>query len=158
MRQGVTAVACLAAMLSAAVDQTTDARANSPLIRHQGHAVRMSERRVDMLACDLFYRRRREQPALLLWRRDDRTHRVYSQPSGRWLMTHCRRLIVIAGATLAATVVVGAHDFWLVPDAFSVAPDEEISIRGQTSSAFPTSESAVTVDRVTSARVLGAND
>ena len=73
-------------------------------------------------------------------------------------MTHFRRLIVVAGVTIAATVVVGAHDFWLVPDAFSVAPDEEISVRGQTSSAFPTSESAVTVDRLTSARVLGAND
>ena len=49
-----------------------------------------------------------------------------------------------------------AHDFWLVPDAFHIAANAEVVVRGQTSSAFPTSESAVAPDRVTSARIVGA--
>lgn len=73
-------------------------------------------------------------------------------------MTHRRTLLTIGAAMIGGTVVVSAHDFWLVPNAFSVAPAQEISVRGQTSSAFPTSESAVTVDRITSARVIGATD
>lgn len=69
------------------------------------------------------------------------------------------RVLVAAGAVaLGATLTVSAHDFWLVPDAFSISPEQYISVRGQTSSTFPASESAVTVDRVTSARVLGANN
>lgn len=73
-------------------------------------------------------------------------------------MPPVRTLAAIGALTISATVLVSAHDFWLVPDAFSVGPAQEISVRGQTSSAFPTSESAVAVDRVTSARVLGASD
>ena len=73
-------------------------------------------------------------------------------------MTHHRMLFMIGAAMLGATLVVSAHDFWLVPNAFSVAPAQEMTVRGQTSSAFPTSESAVTADRVTSARVMGATD
>lgn len=61
---------------------------------------------------------------------------------------------MIAGATLA----VSAHDFWLVPDALEVGKSADIVVRGQTSSAFPTSESAVTVDRITDAKVIGASD
>lgn len=74
------------------------------------------------------------------------------------LVPNLRILVVVGAAAFGATLTVGAHDFWLMPDAFSVSPEQHISVRGQTSSAFPTSESAVTVDRVTSARVLGAND
>lgn len=40
----------------------------------------------------------------------------------------------------------------------AVGKDADIVIRGQTSSAFPTSESAVAVDRITDARVLGATE
>ncbi len=57
---------------------------------------------------------------------------------------------------VAATLAVGAHDFWLVPDAMAVGKTADIVIRGQTSSAFPTSESAVAVDRITDARVFEA--
>ena len=67
--------------------------------------------------------------------------------------------------TLAIAVVVcmvaggaSAHDFWLVPDAFAVPASGEIVVKGQTSSAFPMTLSAVTPDRVTSARVIGAAD
>ena len=54
----------------------------------------------------------------------------------------------------AATL--GAHDFWLVPDAFQITPGGWIEVRGQTSSRFPTSEAAVALDRVADARVLSA--
>ena len=58
---------------------------------------------------------------------------------------------------VAAVSAAGAHDFWLVPDAFSVAAGGRIAARGQTSSLFPTSVSAVTPDRIVDARVLTAN-
>ena len=56
---------------------------------------------------------------------------------------------------LVAVVSVAAHDFWLVPDAFQIAPGEELNVRGQTSSAFPTSESAIALDRVQEAQLVG---
>jgi uncharacterized GH25 family protein len=71
-------------------------------------------------------------------------------------MTH-RTISGVAAATMIfLATAAGAHDFWLIPDAFRITPASEFVIRGQTSSAFPTSESAVTVDRITAARVLGA--
>lgn len=64
-------------------------------------------------------------------------------------------------ATVAVTVaMIGvpgpavAHDFWLVPNAFRVAAGTPMEVRGQTSSRFPTSESAVAVARVADARLL----
>ena len=65
--------------------------------------------------------------------------------------------IVTAGALLFA-VTARAHDFWLVPDAFAVAEGSWLDVRGQTSSRFPTSESAVAVDRVADARLFAATD
>lgn len=59
------------------------------------------------------------------------------------------------GFVLLAASSLEAHDFWLVPDAFRVKPGNTISVRGQTSSLFPTSLSAVTVDRVAEARIIG---
>jgi len=60
-------------------------------------------------------------------------------------------IALVAGASTLA-----AHDFWLVPNAFHLAPGDELVVRGQTSSRFPTSESAVAVDRVADARLIGA--
>lgn len=68
------------------------------------------------------------------------------------------RYFVFAGLTLACATAARAHDFWLIPNAFAVASGTEFTVHGQTSSAFPTSESAVTTDRLTLARVLGAKD
>lgn len=66
--------------------------------------------------------------------------------------------LVAAGvAVLGLAAIAEAHDFWLVPNAFTNAPGAQIVIRGQTSSRFPTSESAVTTDRVASAHLLGAS-
>lgn len=73
-----------------------------------------------------------------------------------------RRLRVVIPTLAALTLVLApsllAHDFWLVPNAFSVAPGEALEVRGQTSSRFPTSEAAVDPDRVADARLLGARD
>jgi ketosteroid isomerase-like protein len=60
----------------------------------------------------------------------------------------------VLGAASATTL--SAHDFWLVPDAFTLADGGTVSVRGQTSSRFPTSESAVDVERVADARMIGA--
>ncbi|MFN2317747.1 MAG: hypothetical protein ABR602_13850, partial [Gemmatimonadales bacterium] len=49
-----------------------------------------------------------------------------------------------------------AHDFWLVPLGFQVDAGADLVVLGQTSSAFPSSLSAVTVDRIASAAVIGA--
>jgi hypothetical protein len=50
---------------------------------------------------------------------------------------------ILAAGTLFAVRMADAHDFWL-------------RVRGQTSSRFPTSESAVTPDRVTAAQLISA--
>ena len=61
------------------------------------------------------------------------------------------------GAILLVAGVLSAHDFWLVPNAFAIAEGGSIEVRGQTSSKFPTSESAVALNRVADARVVGAS-
>ena len=64
--------------------------------------------------------------------------------------------ITATAAVFVSFAVAEAHDFWLIPDPFRVASGAQVEIYGQTSSRFPTSESAVTPDRVADARVLGA--
>lgn len=70
------------------------------------------------------------------------------------------RTFIVAGATaivgLALVVTAEAHDFWLVPDAFRIAEGGNLEVRGQTSSRFPTSEAAVTPDRIADARVIAS--
>lgn len=86
-------------------------------------------------------------------------HHLTSTP-GPMQANLTRRFYLAAGlgsAILAAAGSLSAHDFWLIPNAFLVESGSEIEVLGQTSSAFPTSESAVTPDRVASARLIGAN-
>ena len=64
--------------------------------------------------------------------------------------------VAMCGALLIA-VAASAHDFWLVPDAFAIAEGSALVVRGQTSSRFPDSESAVALDRVADARLLSAS-
>lgn len=64
--------------------------------------------------------------------------------------------IAAACGVFVFAVLAEAHDFWLVPDAFRVAAGESVQVRGQTSSKFPTSESAVALDRVADAQLIGA--
>ena len=67
------------------------------------------------------------------------------------------RTLIAAAALLGVAALAEAHDFWIIPNAFTNAPGAQIVIRGQTSSRFPTSESAVTTERVASAHLLGAS-
>lgn len=73
-------------------------------------------------------------------------------------MQYLYRVATLTIALSLSAAFAGAHDFWLVPDAFRVAMSGEVVVRGQTSSAFPTTLSAVTPDRVTEARIVGAAD
>lgn len=68
-------------------------------------------------------------------------------------MTH--RIRFLFAALLLGASALAADDFWLIPNAFSVAVGDEVTLRGQTSSQFPTSRSAVAVDRVASAKRIG---
>lgn len=68
-----------------------------------------------------------------------------------------RSVLGAVALLICGIAVAGAHDFWLVPNAFHVAEGDELAVRGQTSSRFPTSEVAVTPDRVAEARVIGAS-
>lgn len=67
----------------------------------------------------------------------------------------CAALCVVLLAGAASSL--GAHDFWLVPDAFGVTPGGRIAVSAQTSSLFPTSLSAVSEDRIVTARVMTAD-
>lgn len=65
--------------------------------------------------------------------------------------------ILTAALTVGAVSVGEAHDFWIIPNAFTAPLDTRMAVRGQTSSHFPTSLSAVTPDRIAEARVLTAD-
>lgn len=78
------------------------------------------------------------------------------------LLPRGRRAAVAGTAALLAGLALvrsaAAHDFWLVPDLFQVADDATILVRGQTSSSFPSSLSAVQTSRIAEARVIGARE
>ncbi|MEO7521041.1 MAG: DUF4198 domain-containing protein [Gemmatimonas sp.] len=65
-----------------------------------------------------------------------------------------RRVAGLAALLIASATTLTAHDFWLVPDAFAVATGSRMTLRGQTSSLFPSSLSAVTPDRIVAAVVM----
>ena len=62
--------------------------------------------------------------------------------------------VVVIALAITISTTLWAHDFWLVPSAFNVGARSMVEVRGQTSSRFPASESAVTVDRVADARLI----
>ncbi|HXG90498.1 MAG TPA: DUF4198 domain-containing protein [Vicinamibacterales bacterium] len=68
------------------------------------------------------------------------------------------RLVALLATLLTAATTAGAHDFWLIPVSSRVSANSDLVVHGQTSSAFPTTLSAVTPDRLTEARVVGALD
>lgn len=70
---------------------------------------------------------------------------------------HSSAAAVALLAVFGVALVAHAHDFWLVPDAFRIAEGGYLEVRGQTSSRFPTSESAVALDRVADARLIDAS-
>jgi len=67
-----------------------------------------------------------------------------------------RRALISLVIPLVLALPLLAHDFWLVPLGFQVAPGETLTVLGQTSSAFPSSQSAVALDRVASATIIDA--
>ena len=60
-----------------------------------------------------------------------------------------------AGALLAGASWLQAHDFWLAPGAFPFAAGADVGVLGQTSTRFPTSQSAVAPERVARAVLVG---
>lgn len=68
------------------------------------------------------------------------------------------KALALAAITLVLSAgVLSAHDFWIVPDAFQIASGGSMDVRGQTSTKFPTSLSAVALERVAEARLVGAS-
>lgn len=78
------------------------------------------------------------------------------------LVRRARQRLSLRGAAFVAASLVfaasalAAHDFWLIPDAFAVTPGGRLGLRGQTSSLFPSSLSAVTPDRIVAAKIMTA--
>lgn len=81
-------------------------------------------------------------------------HEVAARSTGR---RRALRAAIVAASLACSASLLRAHDFWLIPDAFAVTPGGRIGVRGQTSSLFPSSLSAVTPDRIVAARVVTAN-
>lgn len=69
-----------------------------------------------------------------------------------------RRTGFILAALFIGATIASADDFWIVPNAFRVNVGEEVVLRGQTSSRFPTSRSAVAVERVATATRISESD
>ena len=67
------------------------------------------------------------------------------------------RVIPFGAALLALSAgFLWAHDFWIVPTGFLIDLDGTLEIRGQTSTRFPTTVSAVVPERVAEARLISA--
>lgn len=80
---------------------------------------------------------------------------LQSQPVMMAQSKHLLVLICLVG--LAATPAAWLHDFWLIPKRFSLGSGEELVVLGQTGSSFPGSSSAVSTDRIASARIFRAD-
>jgi uncharacterized GH25 family protein len=65
-----------------------------------------------------------------------------------------RALAMATSSIIVIVATAAGHDFWLIPNAFDVNPGEALEVRGQTSSSFPSSESAVAAERIAEALVI----
>ena len=65
-----------------------------------------------------------------------------------------KALVCVAALSALVAAPLLSHDFWLIPDAFRISSGADIGVNGQTSSDFPTTLSAVTVDRIASAQLI----
>jgi uncharacterized GH25 family protein len=63
-------------------------------------------------------------------------------------------LVLLCLVGLATAPVALRHDFWLIPQQFNLASGDEVVVLGQTGSTFPSSLSAVSADRIASARIF----
>jgi uncharacterized GH25 family protein len=71
-----------------------------------------------------------------------------------------RKMLACLNATLTlmiASSFVGAHDLWLVPTLFSVAPGARVAVKMNTGDTFPNSEGAVKPERIERAALISAN-
>lgn len=73
-----------------------------------------------------------------------------------FIRSRSSRVAAAVVVLLGTAATLSAHDFWLVPNAFVIAPGSALEVRGQTSSRFPTSESAVALNRISDARIIDA--
>ena len=64
--------------------------------------------------------------------------------------------IALAGGVTLGAGVLFAHDFWIIPMSFQSTTNALIEVHGQTSVKFPTSVSAVTPERVATARLISS--
>ncbi|MEX2282055.1 MAG: DUF4198 domain-containing protein [Gemmatimonadota bacterium] len=82
------------------------------------------------------------------------------RPSKSPLQKHRNnRLAAGAAAVVALLTIVStalAHDFWIIPDLFSIAANETIHANGRSGTRFPAG-SAVQPTRIADARVIGAS-
>lgn len=62
--------------------------------------------------------------------------------------------ITLCGLVLLASSLAAAHDLWLVPARFSVAPGESLSVALNTGDTFPASEGAVKRERIERAALI----
>lgn len=76
---------------------------------------------------------------------------------GRGIVRGAAVPFLVGALIVGAAASLSAHDFWIVPNAFTIGERELIELRGQTSVKFPTSLSAVTVERVADARIIDAS-
>lgn len=76
------------------------------------------------------------------------------RPSGATLGKVIVTVAALTGGFGASALL--AHDFWIIPNAFTVATGAPLEIRGQTGISFPRSVSAVAPARITDARVIGS--
>ena len=56
--------------------------------------------------------------------------------------------LLVVSILFAVSVTISAHDFWLVPNKFRIAPGDSLIISANTGMDFPSSLSAVTPDRI----------
>ena len=73
------------------------------------------------------------------------------------LVSHRRLGILAVGLAFAGAGTLAAHDFWIVPTAFMVDEGGALELRGQTSTHFPSSVSAVVPERIADARLIAAS-
>lgn len=73
-----------------------------------------------------------------------------------WLVRRTPIAIFTAAAVLSAATALAAHDFWLIPDAFTIAGDSTARVSGHSGTRFGTSQSPTQPSRIMDARIIGA--
>jgi uncharacterized GH25 family protein len=67
-----------------------------------------------------------------------------------------KRLLPVAALSLSLVLVASAHDLWLVPARFEIAPGASVPVALNTGDTFPVSEGAVRAERIERATLIAA--